>query len=51
MRMAGSRFWMAPEVILRHPYGTKVKGGEGRGRGERANKWLNVHNFSHHHRH
>ncbi len=24
MRMAGSRFWMAPEVILKHPYGTKV---------------------------
>uniref|UniRef100_A0A7S4U7K2 Protein kinase domain-containing protein n=1 Tax=Paramoeba aestuarina TaxID=180227 RepID=A0A7S4U7K2_9EUKA len=24
MRMAGSRFWMAPEVILRHPYGTKA---------------------------
>jgi serine/threonine protein kinase len=24
MRMAGSRFWMAPEVILRHPYGVKA---------------------------
>mmetsp|Transcript_19547 Transcript_19547/g.54983 ORF Transcript_19547/g.54983 Transcript_19547/m.54983 type:complete len:1223 (+) Transcript_19547:217-3885(+) len=22
MRMAGSRFWMAPEIILRQPYGT-----------------------------